>query len=63
MERQSSVTSYIAAGVSALIGGVTLQEVALVVGIVTAFGTFAINWYYKAREDGRAQRKRDGGDY
>ena len=59
MEKHSSVWAYLAALCTALFGGVTLQDVALWAGIITAFGTFLVNWYYKAREDDRAE-KRDG---
>jgi hypothetical protein len=56
MEKHSSVSAYIAAGFTALFGGITLQDVALVVGILTAVGTFVINWYYKEREADRFER-------
>jgi hypothetical protein len=50
MEKHSSVTAYVASLMTALFGGITLQEVALWVGILTALGTFIVNWYYKERE-------------
>lgn len=50
MEKHSSVWAYIASVGTALFGGVTLQEIALWVGIITALGTFFVNWYYKERE-------------
>lgn len=50
MEKHSSVTAYVASLMTALFGGITLQEVALWVGILTALGTFFVNWYYKERE-------------
>jgi uncharacterized membrane protein (DUF485 family) len=50
MEKHSSAAAYIASLGTALFGGVTLQEVALWVGILTAVGTFVVNWYYKERE-------------
>ena len=56
MEKHSSVWAYLTSLVTALFGGVTLQEVAMWVGIITALGTFLVNWYYKAREDDRAEK-------
>lgn len=63
MERQSSLVAYWASGLTTLFGGITLQEVAIVVGILTAIGTFVINWYYKAKEDSRAEKRRNGSEY
>lgn len=57
MEKHSSVWAYLTAMGTALFGGVTLQDVALWVGIITAIGTFLVNWYYKAREDDRAEKR------
>lgn len=58
MEKHSSATSYIVAYITTAFGGLTLDQVAIYVGILTAVGTFAINWYYKARAD-----KREAGRY
>ena len=33
-----------------LIGGLSLSDWAIVIGIVCTVGTFAINWYYKRKE-------------
>ena len=57
MEKHSSVWAYLTSLGTALFGGVTLQHVALWVGIITALGTFLVNWYYKAREDDRAEKR------
>ena len=57
MEKHSSVWAYLASLGTALFGGATLQEVALWVGLITALGTFLVNWYYKAREDARAEER------
>ena len=59
MEKHSSVWAYLASLGTALVGGVTLQEVALWVGLITALGTFLVNWYYKAREDARAEERHE----
>ena len=58
MEKHSSVWAYLTSLGTALFGGVTLQDVALWVGIITALGTFLVNWYYKGREDERAEKCR-----
>ena len=66
MEKHSSISSissnwaYIAAACTAIFGKLTLQDVAMWVGIITALGTFAVNWYYKDREDKREERQHAG---
>ena len=70
MEKHSSISSissiwaYLTSMSTALFGGLTLQDVALWVGIITTIGTFAVNWYYKEREhdreDEREERRHDG---
>lgn len=57
MEKHSSVWAYLTSLCTALFGGVTIQHMALWVGIITALGTFLVNWYYKAREDARAEKR------
>lgn len=54
-ERHSSLWAYLAAGFATVFGGFTLQDVALWVGIITAIGTFVVNWYYKEREADREE--------
>ena len=70
MEKHSSISSdssilaYLASVSTALFGGLTLQDVALWVGIITTIGTFAVNWYYKEREHDREderEERRHGG--
>jgi multisubunit Na+/H+ antiporter MnhF subunit len=56
MYKHTSATAYITSFLTAVFGGVTLQDVAMAVGILTAIGTFGVNWYYKRREDLRAER-------
>lgn len=57
MEKHSSIWAYLSSVGTAVFGGVTLQDMALYVGIVTALGTFVVNWYYKEREDDRAEAR------
>ena len=56
MEKHSSILAYLASVGTAIFGGLTLQDVALGVGIITTIGTFAVNWYYKDREHDREER-------
>ena len=61
MEKHSSISSiwaYIASVGTTIFGGLTLQNVALWVGIITTIGTFAVNWYYKEREHDREEEER-----
>ena len=57
MEKHSSAWAYLTALGTALFGSVTIEHLALWVGIITAIGTFLVNWYYKAREDDRAEKR------
>lgn len=50
MERHSNATAQTAAGITVLIGGLNLNELALIVGIVCSIVTVAVNWWYKHRE-------------
>lgn len=56
MEKHSSIASYLSGMGTAIFGGVTLQDAALWVGIITTVGTFAVNLYFKLREDKRARK-------
>lgn len=59
MEKHSTITAYMTSFGTAIFGGVTLQDAALFVGILTAIGTFVVNLYYKQREDARADRQHE----
>ena len=50
MERHASNFAYTGSILTSVFGGMTLNDVALAVGICTGFGTFAVNWYYKRKE-------------
>ena len=62
MEKHSSSVSYITGGSLFSWGTLTLNDVAMIVGITTGLGTFLVNWYYKRKEDKRleADRVRQG---
>lgn len=53
---KTTVWAYLTSLFTVLFGGITLEQVALWVGIITAVGTFVINWYYKERADDRESR-------
>lgn len=63
-----STTSAAAYGTGAgviLIGGLSLSDWAIVIGIACTIGTFAVNWYYKQKEFKLLQAKShlaEGGD-
>lgn len=57
MDKHSSITAYAAGTWSVVFGGVTLNEFAVITGIVCTLGTFLVNWYYKARDDTRRDRR------
>ena len=57
IEKNSSVWAYIASIGTAVFGSLTLQSVALIVGIVCTLGTFIVNWYYKVKEYNREERR------
>ena len=55
MEKHSSSVSYITGGSLFSWGTITLNDVAMIVGICTGLGTFLVNWYYKRKEDKRLE--------
>ena len=57
IEKHSSVWAYIASISTTVFGSLTLQSVALIVGIVCTLGTFIVNWYYKVKEHDREERR------
>ena len=50
MEKYTSPASYSYAGLLSAFGAITLNEWAVIVGILTGVGTFIVNWYYKHKE-------------
>ena len=55
--RTRGAASYVSSVLTALIGGLSLNDIAVIVGIVCTIGTFAVNWYYKHRENKREQER------
>ena len=56
MERHSSWISYTASG-SAVFFGLTLNDFGMLIGIMVGIATFIVNWYYKAKESKRRDRR------
>lgn len=50
MEKQTSAWAYVCGVFTTAFGGVTLDKVAMIVGIIFTIGTFVVNWYYKEAE-------------
>lgn len=57
MDKHSSFTAYTTSIGTGLFGSVTLNEFAIITGIICTLGTFAVNWYYKYRDDKRRDRR------
>lgn len=57
MDKQTSVTAYATGAFTTLVGSITLQEVAIWVGIICTVCTFLVNWWYKHKEDARAEQR------
>lgn len=57
MEKYSTQVAYFTAALTTFFGSITLQDVSILAGMVAAVGTFAVNWYYKAKEFERNAEK------
>jgi hypothetical protein len=55
MEKHASATTYVGSG-AAIIGGMSANEIAAYSGIFIGLIGMLVNWYYKAKEDRRAER-------
>jgi hypothetical protein len=49
MEKYSSHASFSIAWLITAAGAMTLQDWAVLIGILLGIGTFAVNWYYKRK--------------
>lgn len=58
---KQSICAYITS-VWTVIVGLTLNEIAILVGIFTALATFCVNWYYKHKESTAFTEALRGGD-
>lgn len=59
MEKFTNGAAVGAGTTTTLFGALSLNDWALVVGIVCTVGTFAINWYYRDKEYRRKLRDSD----
>ena len=50
MSTTSSAAAYGTGSGMILVGGMSLSDWAIIIGIVCTIGTFAVNWYYKRQE-------------
>lgn len=50
MERHANASAQTASILTVIFGGLSLNELALVIGIVCSVGTLLINWWYKHKE-------------
>ncbi|WP_392551598.1 HP1 family phage holin [Orbus wheelerorum] len=71
MDRYSSPVSYFWGAICTLIGAFSLNEIAIIIGIILSVATFFINWAYrrrdfqhkkKLREEYYAKYKKDNDD-
>lgn len=58
MEKNTGVVAYVTSLVTAISATVSLEHMALYIGIATSVATFALNWFYKARADKRDQARK-----
>lgn len=49
MEKYSSHASFSMAWLLTVFGAMTLQDWAVLIGILLGIGTFVVNWYYKRK--------------
>lgn len=50
MENFTSGAAVGTGSTTVLVGAISLNEWAIIVGIICTVGTFAVNWYYKRKE-------------
>lgn len=56
MERHASTVGYVSS-VGGVMFGLTANDLAALIGAAVGVGMFLVNWYYKAKEDGRRERE------
>ncbi len=50
MDKYSSGSSYWFGGITTMLGALSLNEWAVLIGIICTVGTFVVNWHYKRKE-------------
>ena len=56
IEKTTAPASYAASLATGLFGVMTLNEIAIIVGIVLSILTFGVNWFYKHKAHLRAEK-------
>ncbi|MDX7989250.1 holin [Xenorhabdus sp. 12] len=59
MDKYTSPSAYGWGAFTAMLGALSLNDWAIIVGIICTAGTFAVNWYYKHREFNRNGKDQD----
>lgn len=57
---ENKISSYVAHAtgwLTAFFGSITLEKFAVLVGIATSLGTFAVNWYYARKKANRVEQE------
>ncbi|KGM29101.1 holin [Photorhabdus luminescens] len=50
MDKYTSPSAYCWGMLTAMLGALSLNDWALIIGIICTVGTFSINWHYKRKE-------------
>ncbi|AKH63881.1 MULTISPECIES: phage holin family protein [Photorhabdus] len=50
MDKYTSPTAYTWGTFTAMLSALSLNDWAIIIGIICTVGTFGVNWYYKHRE-------------
>ncbi|HGE4424045.1 TPA: holin [Escherichia coli] len=58
-DRIREACAYVTGAVTAFFGAITINDIAVFVGILSTIGTFAVNYYFKSQENKRAQEEHD----
>lgn len=56
MEKHTTWATQFVSWLTVVLGGITLEKFAVVVGIATSLGTFAVNWYYAKKKAERREQ-------
>ncbi|MCA6222405.1 phage holin family protein [Photorhabdus antumapuensis] len=53
MDKYTSPIAYTWGAFTVMLGALSLNDWAIIIGIICTVGTFGVNWYYKHREFSR----------
>lgn len=57
MDKHTGYIAHATGWITAFFGGITLEKFAMIVGIATSLGTFAVNWYYAKKKAERDEQQ------